>query len=250
MTGESDLLDFNFWPSFADSMLAVVFILVVILVFVAQQGLSGIQDIRRGQQAVVQSVASQYQGTVDTLEQGATQSEYVVRRNGEPEVEIRHDVQLQRITFRGNVLFPQNDYRLTRRGRNVLRIIGDAIQPQLSRISQVQIEGHTDLFPTDQYPRGNLQLGALRAMSVFRFLVEEVGIDPARHLMSATSYGPYKPVRRSPGETYNEDKLWEANNESAERRRNRRIELLLFYKGTELDTTTTDTPQDHIQSAP
>lgn len=244
---KKDLLDFNFWPSFADSMLAVVFILVVILVFVAQHGLAGIQDIRSSQKAVVKSIAGQYQGTVDTLERSPTQSEFVIRRNGEPEVEIREDVQLQRITFRGNVLFSQNDYRLTQRGQNVLSIVGKAIQPRLDRISQVQIEGHTDIYPTDQYAEGNLELGSRRAMSVFQFLTKQVGIDPARHLISATSYGKYKPVGRFPGESYDEDELWKANNDADKRRRNRRIELLLFYESADEDSSGADAPAQPVQ---
>lgn len=229
MLDDSSLLDFNFWPSFADSMLAVVFILVVILVFVAQQGLTGFSEVRSKQSAVVQNIANRYEGDLDTLNQDPTNSKYVIRSEGEPEVEIRHDVQLQRITFRGNVLFSQNDYRLTPRGKEVLLNVGKSILPKLRHITQIQIEGHTDLLPTDQYPGGNLELGARRARSVFRFLEEEVGIDPVQHLMSATSYGPYRPVGRSPSETYGEDKLWESNNTEAERRQNRRIELLLFY---------------------
>jgi len=232
MDGTDELLDFNFWPSFADSMLAVVIILVVVLVFVAQHGLAGFQTVRESQTTVVQSIARRYDGTLDTLNVSSTQARYVVRRDGNPELEIRHDVQLQRITFRGNILFAPNDYRLTQRGRRILRIVGEVIQPRLEEISQVQIEGHTDIYPTEEYEGGNLELGALRAMSVFQFFRDRVGIDPARHLMSVTSYGQYKPVGRSPTQSYNDDKLWEANNSSEERRRNRRIELLLFYGGS------------------
>lgn len=229
MLDNSSNLDFNFWPSFADSMLAVVFILVVILVFVAQQGLTGLSDIRESQGIVVESITARYDGTLDTLQQSPTESKYVIRNDGEPEVTVAQDVQLQRITFSGNVLFSQNDYRLTRRGEKVLQNVGESIQPQLSRVRQIQIEGHTDLFPTDQYPGGNLELGARRARSVFRFLEQQVGIDPVQHLMSTTSYGPYSPVGRSPGDDYGREKLRKANDSEEKRRRNRRVELLLFY---------------------
>lgn len=242
MFENSSLLDFNFWPSFADSMLAVVFILVVVLVFVAQRGLVDFPEVRNAQSAVVQNIADRYEGTLDTLRKDPTKSEYVIRSEGEPVVEIRHDFQLQRMTFRGNVLFSQNDYRLTPRGQKVLQNVGESIVPQLRYITQIQIEGHTDLLPTDQYQGGNLELGARRARSVFRFLEEEVGIDPVQHLMSTTSYGPYRPVERSPSETYSEEKLWEANNTKAERQRNRRIELLLFYSNAEKGASSTGSP--------
>jgi outer membrane protein OmpA-like peptidoglycan-associated protein len=246
MLEDSSLLDFNFWPSFADSMLAVVFILVVILVFVAQQGLR-LPEVRDAQSAVVQSIEDRYEGSLDTLSQDLTRSKYAVKSKGEPVVEIRHDVQLQRITFSGNVLFSQNDYRLTPRGKEVLQKVGGSILPQLRHISQIQIEGHTDILPTDQYPGGNLELGARRARSVYRFLEKQVGIDPVRHLMSTTSYGKYSPVGRSPTEDYDEEKLREANDTISERRRNRRIELLLFYDNAGARTSSNDAPS---RSAP
>lgn len=223
------LLNLNFWPSFADSMLAIVIILVIVLVFVAQHGLAGFEEVRESQTDVVQSVAERYEGRLDTLRRSSTRGRFVISRDGEPELEIRQDVRLQRIRFRGNILFASNDFRLTEKGRQILQIVGKAVQPELLNISLVQIEGHTDLYPTEEYRRGNLELGALRAMSVFHFLKDQVGIDPAQQLMSATSYGQYKPVGRNSGESYNDDKLWEANNSEEERRRNRRIELLLFY---------------------
>lgn len=247
MLDGSSLLDFNFWPSFADSMLAAVFILVVILVFVSQQGLSGFSEVRDAQSAVVQSIADRYEASLDTVSQDPTKSKYVIRSEGETEVEIRHDVQLQRITFSGNVLFSQNDYRLTSRGKTVLKNVGESILPELRHIAQIQIEGHTDLLPTDQYPGGNLELGARRARSVFRFLEERVGIDPVRHLMSATSYGPYRPVGRFPSEVYGKDRLWESNNTEAKRRRNRRIELLLFYDNAEKGESLTDVPSRPVR---
>lgn len=231
MPEDSSLLDFNFWPSFADSMLAVVFILVVILVFVAQQGLSG--EIREAQSTVAQNIEDRFDGRLDTLNQDPTQGRYEVRVEGEPMVDIRHDFKLQRITFSGNVLFSQNDYRLTSRGEDVLQKVGGSILPNLRHINQIQIEGHTDLLPTDQYPGGNLELGARRARSVFRFFEKQVGINPVRNLMSATSYGQYSPVGRSATEDYDEDKLGKANDTASERRRNRRIELLLFYSNIE-----------------
>jgi len=224
-----DALDFNFWPSFADSMLAVVFVLIVVLVFVSQQGLAGISSIRESQSSVVRDIADAYDGSLDTLRNGVLDSRFVIRRDGRAEIEIQQKVQLQRITFRGNVLFSVNDYRLTAQGEKALEIVGKAIVPALDRISQLQIEGHTDLLPTNQYAGGNLELGARRARMVFRFLVERAGIDPATHLMSATSYGPYRPVGREPAMTYTEEQLWQANNTETERRRNRRIELLLFF---------------------
>ena len=63
------------------------------------------------------------------------------------------------------------------------------------------------------------------------FLEDSVGIDPAENLMSATSYGEFKPVQRSEGDfEFNRDKLLRYNLTPELKNRNRRIELLLFYR--------------------
>jgi hypothetical protein len=55
-------------------------------------------------------------------------------------------------------------------------------------------------------------------------------IDPAAHLMSATTFGEFNPVQRA-GEkgAYDRDKLLRDNLDKGQRDNNRRVELLLFY---------------------
>jgi outer membrane protein OmpA-like peptidoglycan-associated protein len=58
-----------------------------------------------------------------------------------------------------------------------------------------------------------------------------VGINPAENLMSVTSFGEYKPVQRSEDDSsYSLERL-QADNSTAELKgRNRRVEVLLFYR--------------------
>lgn len=233
MDSGDELLDFNFWPSFADSMLAFVIILILLLIYVVFSSFTVGSSIREAQENVRAEIKTSYGGELIEVYERGSESRYVVEREGREELEIHTKLHLQRITFRGNVLFPQNSYRLSEEGKDALRTVGTAIEEQLHTIEEIQVEGHTDAFPTERYEEGNLELGALRAVSVFRFLQEDpsLQINPARNLMSVTSYGEYKPIGRQVGEMYNSDSLWTDNDTEAMRTRNRRIELLLLYKG-------------------
>jgi chemotaxis protein MotB len=57
---------------------------------------------------------------------------------------------------------------------------------------QIRIEGHTDTDPinTPRFP-DNQELSTARANSVWRVLVNDVGVNPK--ILSATGYGEYRP---------------------------------------------------------
>lgn len=227
---DRSLIDFNFWPAFADLMLATVLVLVLIIFLIGfsmRLGTLGIEQVQDRQETVVRELAQAYG---DSLEVRAVNEKYVIWRAGQEEVEIQNDIQLQRITFSDNVLFETNDYALRARGIEVLSELGASLQRQMDEIYKITIEGHTDNRPTRTYAGGNLELGARRSMAVYEFLVDEVGFDPARNLMSATSYGHYKPVGRADTDMMSARRIEELNREVQDRDRNRRIELLLFYR--------------------
>lgn len=100
---------------------------------------------------------------------------------------------------------------------------------RLGHIQEIQIQGHADTIPSKLYS-SNLELAALRAMTVFQTL-QAFGIDPRHSMMSATTFGEYVSVpRRSWGSPYAPEQLAIDNNSPAKRRMNRRIEILLFYR--------------------
>jgi len=227
---DRSLIDFNFWPAFADLMLATVLVLVLIIFLIGfsmRLGSLGIEQVQDRQESVVRELAQAYG---DSLEVREVNEQYVIWRDGQEEIAIQNDIQLQRISFSDNILFETNEYALRTRGREVLAELGASLQGQMNEIYKITIEGHTDDRPTLTYDGGNLELGARRSMAVYNFLVEEVGFDPARNLMSATSYGHYKPVGRADTEMMSAAQIEELNEEAHDRDRNRRIELLLFYR--------------------
>ena len=231
MDSES-VLDYNFWPSFADLMLAFVFILVLVLFiftgFLAV-GTVDLSSVETNQENMINTVAEAYQTTPVELDEGLFGIS-TTNDTGNCDIRIRNEPTLQRITFSDHILFPQNYYTLNLKGRQVLRIVGDELKKQLSFIRDIQIQGHADPDPTDKHP-SNLHLAAYRALGVFKFLQDSVGIDPAQNLMSATSYGEFKPVQRSQDDSlFNRRKLLYHNITTELKDKNRRIELLLFYR--------------------
>mgnify|MGYP006427713235 CR=1 FL=1 len=270
-------LDFNFWPSFSDSMLAIVFVMVLLFVLllrgmgIKQEEQAAIQEkqeiivekadslmdvthtqrfqinrlrsrvaqqrqkirrqtveiteIRRRQDRIREQIARVAGARVEKVstsrpDEGISSTpQYAVYDDtGRRMLSIYYDIQLQRLTFDGNVLFRSNRYQLSEKGETLLRAVGRAIDDEIGSIERIQIEGHTDDRPTSRYRGGNLELGALRAITVFRFFTQEpdIRINPDRHTMSVTSFGPHQPVA--------------SNRREATRAENRRIELLLFFK--------------------
>jgi chemotaxis protein MotB len=115
------------------------------------------------------------------------------------------------------VLFEAGASELSRAGEAVLVQLLPALR---QTDGLVIIEGHTDDAPihTERYP-SNWELAAARATEVLRFLVAE-GLDQAR--LRAVSYGDTRP--RAP------------NDSEANRLKNRRVNLLIQHRQSELLT--------------
>jgi len=102
---------------------------------------------------------------------------------------------------------------------------------KLGAIQEIQIQGHADNQKSKIFS-SNLELAAHRAIEVFKHF-QELGIDPTRHIMSATSFGEYKSVQRKYSNTYyNSNRLKRDNNTEKKREKNRRIEVVLIYRRT------------------
>ncbi len=83
--------------------------------------------------------------------------------------------------------------------------------------SHLRIEGNTDNVPiqTSIYPT-NWELSAARATGVTRYLVEQKGLSPLR--VSLAGYGEYRPLK--------------VNNSPGNRRRNRRVDIVILNAAT------------------
>jgi len=116
--------------------------------------------------------------------------------------------------FRGesDVFFASGQDALTAEGKRALDAL---ISRELSRNEgPIQVVGHTDTDPVvktkDKYPRGNIELGMNRALSVQQYLIDH-GIDASR--ISIASWGEHKPLEPGKG--------------SEAKARNRRVEIMV-----------------------
>ncbi|WP_376874325.1 peptidoglycan -binding protein [Albirhodobacter sp. R86504] len=123
-----------------------------------------------------------------------------------------------RFVFSSEVLFDPGRASLAGEGRaqiaSVVQILNDVageIPPELDWI--IRVDGHTDDVPLSglgEYA-DNWELSQARALSVVRFMMDDLGMDPKR--LAPTGFGQYRPV---------------AEGTSTEARaQNRRIELKL-----------------------
>ncbi|MCB9898434.1 MAG: OmpA family protein [Planctomycetes bacterium] len=117
------------------------------------------------------------------------------------------------VGYRGlsDVFFASGSATLTSEGKHALDTLVGMIK---SDSGPIRVSGHTDTDPVvktkDQYPAGNIELGAKRAISVRAYLIEK-GIDESR--ISIESWAQYKPVAKGSSK---EDKA-----------HNRRVEILV-----------------------
>ena len=253
---EDNTLDFNFWPSFSDLMLTLVLILVIVVFAVIAAFSIGTDDlkaelketkeemakvekeqkviaeaiakVKEKQKKIIEAIAKAYGTDYEEVENDSFKIR--LEDDGGTEILIRNEATLQRYSFSDRILFEPDRYDLNQRGKKTLQIVGRQIKNNLENISEIQIQGHADPDPPAYVP-SNLHLGALRAIEVYKFLQKTIRIDPAKHLMSATSFGEYKPVQRSVQDsTYTLQKLTQHNRTRKLKTKNRRMEILLIYR--------------------
>ncbi len=137
--------------------------------------------------------------------------------NAEDVVDI--EINKTGVTFRLNneLLFDLGMATLKPGIQEILGHIGMLIQ----RFScEVKVEGHTDDLPisTAQFP-SNWNLSAARAVSVVRYFVETMALNPER--FAAVGCGQYRPLV--------------PNNTEMHRSQNRRVEIALSWESLESD---------------
>ena len=123
-----------------------------------------------------------------------------------------------RFVFSSEVLFPPGSAVLSEDGKrevakvaNILRSVAAEIPSELNWV--IRVDGHTDnvpVTPGGRY-RDNWELSQARALSVVRYMVDELGIPPNR--LAANGFGEFQPV--------------DTADTPEARARNRRIELKL-----------------------
>ena len=226
---------FNFWPSFTDLMLSVVLVVLIILFAISNMMAAGTENLDKARQSQEQ-IATQITGK---LQESHYKGDAVPNRDSSnlhlskeiadnpADVYIIDKLDRQTITFSDKVLFDTNQSELKDAGKQILWQVGPVIANNLANIVEIQVQGHADIDDDADY---NLKLASERAMRVYKYLQTDVGIDPARYLISATSFGKFKPVGREAGDAYDAAHLQAANATPELKARNRRIEIVLFYK--------------------
>ncbi len=126
-----------------------------------------------------------------------------------------------RFVFSSEVLFPSGSVELLSEGRGevakiaaILRDVADEIPPEIDWV--IRVDGHTDNVPqasSGRY-RDNWELSQGRALSVVRFMINDLGI-PAERLIAA-GFGEHHPIN--------------PENTPEARAQNRRIELKFTEK--------------------
>jgi chemotaxis protein MotB len=111
----------------------------------------------------------------------------------------------------GDVIFTAGSDTITTEGK---KILGNVATELKKNQHPIVVVGHTDSDPiqrtADKWPRGNMQLGAGRALSVCEFLVGQ-GIPESR--IAIESFGPYQPLASGTG--------------SDAKKKNRRVEIMV-----------------------
>lgn len=227
-----DKFGFNFWPSFTDLMLSLVLVVLIILFVVSKMIAAGTENLdkaRESQKKIQNQIESQIGKNYSILVISDKSNEETSEKmlDNKADITIVNKLDRQTITFSDKILFDSGKSELKPAGYDVLKVVGPVVMNNLANISEIQIQGHADIEDTDDY---NLTLAANRAIAVYKFLQTEVAVDPAKYLMSITSFGKYKPVGREAGQEYDRSQLEKPNIDAAAKAKNRRIEIVLFYK--------------------
>ena len=138
------------------------------------------------------------------------------------QVKIARLAGLTTVRLEDKVLFDSSQAAIKESGLAVLKKVGQALQQIKDK--HIQVQGHTDSRPIrwdlqGRYPT-NWELSAARAATIVRYLIDEVGIDPAR--LSAAGYAFHQPL---------------VSNDTPEgQQENRRVEFaLLPLRGAPMD---------------
>ena len=138
------------------------------------------------------------------------------------QIKIAQLAGLTTVRLEDKVVFDSSKASIKESGFAVLKKVGEALQ--LIKNKHIQVQGHTDSRPIKwelqgRYPT-NWELSAARAATIVRYLIDEVGIDPAR--LSAAGYGYHHPL---------------ASNDTSEgQQENRRVEFVLLpLRGASMD---------------
>jgi|GEM_PF-5845336 len=189
------------------------------------------KSIQEQQKRLICDIASEYDKAKVVPESDKIFKLYLdSTRMSKPDIVFNNDATLQRIRFSDKILFESDKHVIKdNTGEKILKNVGDKIFNNIESIKEIIIEGHTDNGRTKLY-KSNLHLGMERAITIFDFLKDNTKLDPNKQLISASTYGEYKPVQRNIKDlNYNEVKTYENNSSKNKKALNRRIDIFINY---------------------
>ena len=117
-----------------------------------------------------------------------------------------------RIILKESLTFRSGEANLLQQSQAVLQEITYLFDDE---VVEVEVQGHTDNIPVrNSVYFSNWSLGAQRAISVLRYLVENTNLPPER--FKASSLGEFRPIA--------------SNDSQPGRNQNRRVEILIRYR--------------------
>jgi len=168
-----------------------------------------------GDRSIAQEAATlgdEYRQRLRELEE--LRGRFATLPSAEPgDIEILRGPEGPVVRIQDRVLFASGSDEVTAGGVELLKKVAVEIA---SKAKAVRVEGHTDTDPVrvtrDRFPYGNRQLSAMRAIRVADVLIRQGGI--ADDKVSVVGYGEHRAI---------------APNDSPEnKRRNRRVEIVLI----------------------
>src|SRR2546430_15879384 len=123
---EENVIDFNFWPSFADMMLALVLILCLVLFWLAAVialGTVNLKSVEDNQKNMIEAIAAEYHVQPVKLDEQA----YGISsdNSGTYDIKLQNDLNEQRITFSDKILFGPDQIVINNKGQQVLMAVGE-----------------------------------------------------------------------------------------------------------------------------
>ncbi|MGM0587460.1 MAG: OmpA/MotB family protein [Bacteroidota bacterium] len=156
-------------------------------------------------------------------------NDYIDEQNLQDQVQLDLMPQGNRIILKESLTFGSGAATLREQSKSVLQEITYLFDQD---VAEIEVQGHTDNQPirSGRY-RSNWDLGAERAISVLQFLVANTDIPPEK--FKASSVGEFRPL---------------ATNETDEgRRANRRVEVLIRYRQSEQNESSSNRPRSNMR---
>ena len=158
--------------------------------------------------------------------------EYIEENNMQSSVSIAKIEDVIYVRFDSAIFFKANEYTLREDAYEVLEFIGDGLKEYEKEIKLINICGHTAKPAIEQDPERTWRLSGERAAVVANYLELNKKIDNMK--ITVLGYGDNFPV--------------ESNDTEEGMRKNRRVELVIIGKNSNVNTNIYDALQDLYNS--